>query len=115
MTAKRDETLQVRKVLTNHTLFAVEKLEGLIQKSDTSLVTITSVSDPGKFYVVHNNDMEKRDRLSAELQWISPNCSVADIILPDQVYDVLDNGNQWARATVAVSYTHLTLPTKRIV
>ncbi len=101
MTTKREEILQVRKVLANQTVLPVE---GIIQKSDTSLVTITTVSDPGKFYVVHNNDIKMHDRLSAELQVVAPNCPVADIILPDQVYAILNNGKEWARATAQLHF-----------
>jgi len=70
------------------------------RKPKVCLVNVTSVSDPGQFYVVDWCRIKERTEFFTLIQDAAPNCSLPEDILPDQIYVVLDSHGKWFRATV---------------
>ena len=109
LSANREEFFKVRMILLNylHTdgLSAdVDENNNISKPNEELLVSVTSFTDPGQFYVVHWSDIEERDHLFARLQDLAPNCSLPDVIVPNQIYAVLSSEQKWFRATIELHH-----------
>ena len=105
LSAKREEFFKVRMILldylhTDGSSADVDENNNISKPNEELLVSVTSITDPGQFYVVHWSDIEKREHLFARLQDVAPNCSLPDVIVPNQIYAVLSSERQWFRATI---------------
>ena len=109
LSAKREEFFKVRMILldylhTDGSSADVDENNNISKPIDELLVSVTSIIDPGQFHVVHWSDIEKRDHLFASLQDVAPNCSLPDVIVPNQIYAVLSSEQKWFRATIALHH-----------
>ena len=82
----------------------VDENNNISKPNEEFLVSVTSIIDPGQFYVVHWSDIEERDHLFARLQDVAPNCSLPDVIVPNQIYAVLSSERKWFRATIELHH-----------
>ena len=109
LSAKREEFFKVRMILldylhTDGSSADVDENNNVSKPIDELLVSVTSIIDPGQFYVVHWSDIEKRDHLFVRLQDVAPNCSLPDVIVPNKIYAVLSSERQWFRATIELHH-----------
>ena len=109
LSAKREEFFKVRMIFldylhTDGSSADVDENNNNSKPIDELLVSVTFITDPGQFYVVHWSDIEKRDHLFARLQEVAPSCSLPDVIVPNQIYAVLSSERKWCRATIELHH-----------
>ena len=73
----------------------------IINPRGSFVVNVTAVSNPGKFYVLLNNQIEAMNvNCVNPLQRLAPSSSFPVEILPDQMYAVLNSAGKWSRAFI---------------
>ena len=71
---------------------------------DTFLGTITAITDPGEFYVVHWHEIQQRERFFYQIQSTATTFQHIDAVVPGQMYVVQISSDQnWFRAIAGVS------------
>ena len=106
---KREEMLKIRKMLSGFmlTMLSDKRESGSLKndKSDaTFLGTVTSITDPGEFYVVRWCEILERERIFHQIQSSATTFHLIDTVVPGQMYAVLISTDQnWFRAIAAVS------------
>lgn len=68
-----------------------------VANCDPFLVTVTSVTDPGEFFVVRLCDQELRNKIFSTLKENASSYSVPADIVPGQMYAVQNSGLNWYR------------------
>jgi len=109
LSVKREEFFKVRMIFldylqTDGSSIDVDENNNISKPNEELLVSVTSITHPGQFYVVQWRDIEERDHLFARLQDVAPNCSLPDVIVPNQIYAVLSSEQKWYRATIALHH-----------